>query len=80
MDFYNSSFTCSVVRESTQHISIFVQHGQFSIPFLLCAVHAKCTVEERVELWDTLLFDRPSSGAWVVYGDFNVIVDAQEKR
>ncbi|XP_071933165.1 uncharacterized protein [Coffea arabica] len=43
-------------------------------------VHAKCTAHERESLWAQLLRDKPETRLWVLVGDFNVIVSAEEKR
>ena len=60
------------IRLSHDHIP----GSQFVISF----VHARCTSVERSELWAGLLRDSISSDAWLVGGDFNVILDADEKR
>ncbi|XP_027182299.1 uncharacterized protein LOC113780719 [Coffea eugenioides] len=43
-------------------------------------VHAKCSVEERRELWFNLLNDKPNSIPWCIGGDFNVILAPHEKK
>ncbi|XP_071928071.1 uncharacterized protein [Coffea arabica] len=43
-------------------------------------VHAKCSVDERKELWTSLLHDKPTLLPWCIGGDFNVILAAHEKR
>ncbi|XP_071912243.1 uncharacterized protein [Coffea arabica] len=43
-------------------------------------VHAKCSVDERRELWSSLLADKPSFLPWCIGGDFNVIVAPHEKK
>ena len=43
-------------------------------------VHSLCSVEGRQDLWEKLLADKPYSLPWCIGGDFNVIIDAHEKR
>ncbi|XP_071916298.1 uncharacterized protein [Coffea arabica] len=42
-------------------------------------VHAKCSVDERRNLWSSLLADKPSLLPWCIGGDFNVILAPHEK-
>ena len=66
--------------ESSQHISISFSHIHLPSQLTLSFVHALCTKIDRKELWTSLLRDNPGSGAWVVGGDFIVIIDAHQKR
>ncbi|XP_071905753.1 uncharacterized protein [Coffea arabica] len=43
-------------------------------------VRALCSIERHRVLWEKLLSDKPISLPWCIGGDFNVIVDAHEKR
>ena len=76
---YSSPFVCSIVGNSDQHISIHVQSMLLSSPIIMSFVHAKCSVEERRELWCNLLSDKPISLPWCIGGDFNVILAPHEK-
>ena len=49
--FLNHPFSCSVVGNSSQHISLSVHHPWLPGPLLFSFVHAKCLVEERRDLW-----------------------------
>ncbi|KAK4733875.1 hypothetical protein R3W88_008136 [Solanum pinnatisectum] len=43
-------------------------------------IYAKCSVEERIELWNDLYFISDHySEPWIVGGDFNVILGSDEK-
>ncbi|XP_071928030.1 uncharacterized protein [Coffea arabica] len=77
--FYSSPFVCSIVGNSDQHISIHVQSMLLSSPIIMSFVHAKCSVEERRELWCNLLSDKHFSLPWCIGGDFNVILAPHEK-
>ncbi|XP_071926502.1 uncharacterized protein [Coffea arabica] len=78
--FYKSVLSCSVIGESSQHISLQVQCPMFPSTVCFSFVHAKCTVQERESLWAELLLDRPTETPWCLAGDFNVIVHEEEKR
>nr|XP_027083663.1 uncharacterized protein LOC113705962 [Coffea arabica] len=70
-----------VVGESPQHVSVRLSHDHVPGSQLVVSfVHARCTPGERCELWEGLLRDNPGSAAWLVGGDFNVILDAGEKK
>ncbi|XP_071906125.1 uncharacterized protein [Coffea arabica] len=78
--FFNTPFGCSIVGNSNQHISLSVQHPWLPSPLVFSFVHAKCSVEERRELWSNLLRDKPRASPWCIGGDFNVIIAPHEKR
>ncbi|XP_071921792.1 uncharacterized protein [Coffea arabica] len=78
--FYSSPFVCSVVCNSDQHISLAVQHPLLPSSVTMSFVHAKCSRDERRDLWLNLLADKPSSSPWCIGGDFNTILAPHEKR
>lgn len=78
--FYSAPFNCSLVGNSIQHISLSIQHPWLPGPMIFSFVHAMCSVEGHCDLWQNLLSDKPRSLPWCIGGDFNVIVDAHEKR
>ena len=78
--FYNNPFVCSIVGSSDQHISLDVQNPLLPSSIIMSFVHAKCSVDERKELWTSLLHDKPTLLPWCIGGDFNVILAAHEKR
>nr|XP_027071629.1 uncharacterized protein LOC113696407 [Coffea arabica] len=77
---YKSSILCSLVGESSQHMSLYLSSLLFERPITFSVTHAKCTDTERLELWSSLLVDNPDQSPWLIVGDFNVIVSAEEKR
>ena len=77
--FIQENFSGSIIGESPQHVSIRLSHDHIPgsrvvVPF----VHARCTADERIELWADLLRDNPGPDAWLVGGDFNVILEIDE--
>nr|XP_027067822.1 uncharacterized protein LOC113693489 [Coffea arabica] len=77
---YKYPFNCSVLGNSTQHISLMVSHPWLPGSMIFSFVHAACTEEGRRELWANLLLDKPQALPWCIGGDFNVIVEASEKK
>lgn len=46
----------------------------------ITAVYAKCTTRERRDLWDSIHnMNNRIDGPWCVGGDFNIIIDLDEK-
>ncbi|XP_027081100.2 uncharacterized protein [Coffea arabica] len=72
-------FTSDRQLSSDQHISLHVQNPLLPSPIIMSFVHAKCSVEERRELWCSLLNDKPTLHPWCIGGDFNVILAPHEK-
>ena len=78
--FYQNSFVCEQVGESSQHLSMKVQSQLFPNPMVFSFVHVKFSDQERALLWAALLVDNPMDSPWFLMGDFNVIVNVKEKR
>ena len=79
--FFKEPFSGLVIGESPQHVSVRLSHTHLPGSHLVVSfVHARCTPEERCVLWDGLLRDNPGFAAWVVGGNFNVILEAEEKK
>nr|XP_027098901.1 uncharacterized protein LOC113718182 [Coffea arabica] len=77
---YCTPFSYSVVGNSSQHISLSIQHPLLPGPVIFSFVHAKCSLDKRRELWQNLLVDKPRSLPWCIGRDFNVIMAPHEKR
>ena len=77
--FFSSPFICSIVSSSAQHITLSIYHPWLSGLLFFSFVHAKCTMEERRELWHHLLRDKPNASPWCIGGDFNVVTTPHEK-
>lgn len=78
--FYQHPWVCSILGESRQHLSLRVQHNFLPSSVCMSFLHASCTADDRVHLWEALLVDKPPSDPWLIGGDFNVILDSEEKR
>ncbi|XP_027152134.1 uncharacterized protein LOC113752202 [Coffea eugenioides] len=78
--FYRSLFTCQITGESPQHLTIRVKSHFFQDFITLSCIHAKCTEQERENLWNALLGDKPDFNPWFLIGDFNVVINTEEKR
>ncbi|KAF5470793.1 hypothetical protein F2P56_011282 [Juglans regia] len=76
--FWNGSYVVHVVRMGMQFISMLVREG--SKMFCLTVVYAKCTMAERIRLWDDLSSQNLGSYSCVFVGDFNIIRNDLEKR
>lgn len=47
---------------------------------IVIAVYARCSSQERLELWDEIKYTGENiNGPWIVGGDFNVILHKDEK-
>ena len=78
--FYQAGFQCVQVGDSPQHISLRISSQVLLAPVYFSFIHGKCTEQERALLWSALLVDKPSDDPWLVVGDFNTIISAEEKR
>ena len=78
--FYQAPFTCSVTGEGDQFLALKLGHPQLLVSFDVAAVHAASMVEARRGLWDGLLRCNPGNQPWIIVGDFNVILEPEEKR
>ena len=58
--FYKASIFCRIVGESNQHLSLQIDSAIFAVPIIFSFVRAKCTALQRVELWNSLLVDKPT--------------------
>ena len=62
------------------HLSLIVQRPFLPSSVTMSFVHAKCSREERRDLWLNLLPDKPSKSPWCIGGNFNTILAPHEKR
>ncbi|KAG5570617.1 hypothetical protein H5410_060383 [Solanum commersonii] len=75
--FWNNQWQGSIMGDSHQQISMKFEMG--SSVFFITAVYARCTQLERLELWEELEQFDPLNYPWIVGGDFNVILNEEEK-
>ncbi|KAL0309424.1 UNVERIFIED_CONTAM: hypothetical protein Sradi_5884700 [Sesamum radiatum] len=71
-----------VVWDHEQFIHVVIRSNLFHKPIWCTFVYASCSRSERRNLWDCI-FQIASVNAqepWLIGGDFNIILSAQEKR
>lgn len=78
--FFQNSFSCSVVGESDQHFLVKIWTLYFSSPFILSFVHAKCMDSDQRQHLNILKSENIDNISWLIGGDFNVIVQDEEKK
>ncbi|XP_070054198.1 uncharacterized protein [Nicotiana tomentosiformis] len=71
----------SVISVDEQQITIKIQNGVKNSNMFVTAVYAKCNANERKDLWSSLEGTHMViDGPWFIGGDFNIILDLDEKR
>ncbi|KAF3651406.1 hypothetical protein FXO37_18018 [Capsicum annuum] len=66
--------------ETEQQLSLKLFNNELGKQIIITLVYARCDSVERVALWDSMhLLGSGMSDPWLVAGDFNVIVDEEEK-
>ncbi|XP_070005613.1 uncharacterized protein [Nicotiana sylvestris] len=71
----------TILNNHEQQLTIKLHYGAANSDLYITAVYAKCTPEERRELWNSLeLTNLQVNGPWCIGGDFNVILDPDEKK
>ncbi|XP_015169050.1 uncharacterized protein [Solanum tuberosum] len=78
--YWNTELEREVMRDSYQQLTIKFRHVTCQKEVVISTVYARCTLLERLELWEDLEdiaanVDVP----WIVGGDFNVILEETEK-
>lgn len=80
-------FCKDVLLSSIQILSVSDQHVSFSIGLdsvfsVFTAVYAKTTIAGRQDLWSDIseVKRRFVAGPWLVFGDFNAVLGAHEKK
>ncbi|XP_075097952.1 uncharacterized protein LOC142175266 [Nicotiana tabacum] len=79
--FLDTSVEWDLLVDTEQQLTIKVYYQDICNHIMMTFVYAKCSSLERLELWDNLYYlasdmDLP----WVVGGNFNVILNEEEKR
>lgn len=79
--FWTSDIQLDILEEAEQYVTCKVTVPLNPAPIHITIVYAKCTREERRHLWDDLRnWKQIIQGPWGVMGDFNVILEAKEKK
>ncbi|XP_047264042.1 uncharacterized protein LOC124896540 [Capsicum annuum] len=78
--FANHGFDVTVVSSTEQHLSVLLKNVSLNTSFLVPSVFAKCNREQRLTLWeDILALSNELNTPWIVGGDFNVVLNGEEK-
>ncbi|KAH0637891.1 hypothetical protein KY290_036024 [Solanum tuberosum] len=78
--FWTNGYQLDIIEDEVQHVLVHIKFPEDPNDFHLSIVYAKCDELLRVELWDNLRdIAARINGPWGVVGDFNVIIDAEEK-
>ncbi|XP_060210726.1 uncharacterized protein LOC132637688 [Lycium barbarum] len=78
--FWNGDHQTVVVDSTDQQITIKKFYIPLNCDLFITAVYAKCTPSERQDLWaDLINVHNKIQGPWCIGGDFNVILDPDEK-
>ncbi|XP_070019754.1 uncharacterized protein [Nicotiana sylvestris] len=78
--FWNSFNNKKFFSESDQHITIKLDKAIINQYILITTVYAKCNSIERRDLWSSFQQDSTMlNDLWCIGGDFNVILDPNEK-
>ncbi|XP_060185367.1 uncharacterized protein LOC132614835 [Lycium barbarum] len=78
--FWAGNYNTSVIDNTDQQITIKMHSSNTGKDIFFTAVYAKCTALERKDLWEDLeRVHHLIQGPWCISGDFNVILDPDEK-
>lgn len=78
--FWTTNCQTTTMTNEDQQITINISEGGEGNGLFVTAVYAKCTSTERSVLWHSLeRLNAMVNGPWCVGGDFNSILDTNEK-
>ncbi|XP_060211737.1 uncharacterized protein LOC132639298 [Lycium barbarum] len=78
--FWSSSIICNVFSNHAQMITCLIKNSSSNTDLFISSVYAKSKSVGREELWDHMrAFSSTISGPWIVCGDYNSILNAEEK-
>ncbi|XP_060183051.1 uncharacterized protein LOC132613005 [Lycium barbarum] len=78
--FVQHNVDVEVLLDTEQSITVKLQFQDFNKDMVVTMVYAKCSKVERLQLWDSLyLLTSNMTSPWLVGGDFNVIMNEEEK-
>ncbi|XP_070048553.1 uncharacterized protein [Nicotiana tomentosiformis] len=78
--FFNAVVEWELVEDTEQQVTVRVFHHDLGQRMMMTFVYAKCSVIERLELWDHLYYLASDMELpWLVGGDFNVLLHEDEK-
>ncbi|XP_060202481.1 uncharacterized protein LOC132630915 [Lycium barbarum] len=78
--FVQHNVEVEVLLDTEQSITVKLNFQDFNKDMVVTMVYAKCSKVERLQLWDSLyLLTTNMTSPWLVGGDFNVIMNEEEK-
>ncbi|KAF3621253.1 hypothetical protein FXO38_31909 [Capsicum annuum] len=78
--FMDENWEVTVLMDTEQQLSLKLFNNELGKQIIITLVYAKCDSVEWVGLWDSMhLLGSGMSDPWIIAGDFNVIVDEEEK-
>ncbi|XP_060178061.1 uncharacterized protein LOC132607994 [Lycium barbarum] len=78
--FVDAEYEINVLVDSVQQMTLKLSNSNNSTKMIVTLVYAKCDRIERRELWESLYhLGSDLTLPWLVGGDFNVIIDEEEK-
>lgn len=78
---WSNEYTVFIISDTEKQVTCKINHPSTDMDFHITCVYAKCRTALRKTLWEDLAsFANSTTGSWSIMGDFNVIVDAEEKE
>uniref|UniRef100_A0A0V0I5C8 Putative ovule protein n=1 Tax=Solanum chacoense TaxID=4108 RepID=A0A0V0I5C8_SOLCH len=78
--FTNHDFTTTVIKDTEQQLTLQLHHQSYIHSLFVTLVYAKCNADQRQMLWEDLFqLATGMTSPWVVGGDFNVVLNTEEK-
>ncbi|XP_060200473.1 uncharacterized protein LOC132628728 [Lycium barbarum] len=78
--FIDEEYEVTVLMDTDQQLTLKLFHWDTNLDMIVTLVYAKCDRIDRIELWDSMYnLASDMTLPWLVGGDFNVIVDEEEK-
>ncbi|EOY34749.1 Uncharacterized protein TCM_042329 [Theobroma cacao] len=78
--FCSEEIGCEILLDHVQYLHVKITVPWLSHPIFSSLVYAKCTRQERLELWNCLRsISWDMQGPWMVGGDFNSILSSAER-
>lgn len=78
LDIWKNEINTQLISESDQHVKMEFSHNMLSSTIMLSFVYGSCDGRVRRTLWQDLISSSTSS-PWLVVGDFNVVLNQEEK-
>ncbi|XP_070046535.1 uncharacterized protein [Nicotiana tomentosiformis] len=78
--FFDAVVEWDLLMDNEQQLTIRIYHQDIGKHIMMTFMYAKCSSLERLELWDNIYYLASDMKLpWFVRGDFNVILDEEEK-